>query len=74
VTLLADQLVRRGSLPLPQDAWYRKARPTFADALAAVRQQYWTHAGFRPSHGKEQVGKLSSALRECLTYALCRAA
>jgi hypothetical protein len=74
VTLLADRLVRRGSLPLPQEAWCRKARPTFADALAAVRQQYWTHAGFRISPRKEQVGKLPSALRECLTYALCRAA
>ena len=74
VTLLADRLVRQGRLPLSQDAWYRKARPTFADALAAVRQQYWTHAGFRISPRKEQVGKLSSALRECLIYALCRAA
>jgi DDE superfamily endonuclease len=74
VTLLADRLVRRGSLPLPQEAWYRKARPTFADALAAVRQQYWTHAGFRISPRKGQVGKLPSALRECLTYVLCRAA
>jgi hypothetical protein len=74
VTLLADRLVRRGSLPLPQDAWYRKARPAFADALAAVRQHYWTHAGFHSSHRKEQVGKLSSTLRKCLTYALCRAA
>jgi hypothetical protein len=74
VTLLADRLVRRGSLPLPQDVWYRKARPTFADALAAVRQQYWTHAGFHISHRKEQVGKLPNNLRECLIYALCRAA
>jgi DDE superfamily endonuclease len=74
VTLLADRLVRRGSLPLPQDVWYRKARPTFADALAAVRQQYWTHAGFHISHRKEQVGKLPNTLRECLIYALCRAA
>ncbi|MBV9479153.1 MAG: transposase [Acidobacteria bacterium] len=74
VTLLADRLVRRGSLPLPQDAWYHKARPTFADALAAVRQQYWRHAGFLISPRKQQVGKLPSALRERLTYALCRAA
>jgi hypothetical protein len=74
VTLLADRLARRGTLPLPQDAWYRKARPTFADALAAGRQHYWTHAGFHISHRKGQVGKLSSTLRKCLTYALCRAA
>jgi DDE superfamily endonuclease len=74
VTLLADRLVRRGTLLLPQDAWYTKSRPTFADALAAVRQHYWTQTGFRISRRKEQVEKLPSALRECLIYALCRAA
>ena len=74
VTLLAERLVRRGTLPLPQDAWYTKRRPTFADALAAVRQHYWRHTGFRVSRRKKQVGKPSSTLRECLLYALCRAA
>ena len=74
VTLLADRLARQSTLPLPQDAWYRKARPTFADALAAVRQHYWTHTGFCVSGRQEQVGKLSSTLRECLLYVLCRAA
>ena len=74
VTLLADRLVRQGRLPVPQDAWYRKARPTFADALAAVRRHYWTHTGFRVSDRKKQVQKPSSTWRECLTYALCRAA
>jgi hypothetical protein len=54
VTLPADRLVRRGSLPLPQEAWYRKARPTFADALAAVRQHDWRHAGFLISPRKKQ--------------------
>jgi hypothetical protein len=74
VTLLADRLARRGTLPLPQDAWYRKARPTFTDALAAVRQHYWRHRGFRLSSRKNQVGKLPRALRDSFIYALCRAA
>jgi hypothetical protein len=74
VTLLADRLVRRGTLPLSQDAWYAKRRPTLADALAAVRQHYWTHTGFCISSRKGQGKKLSSVLRECLVYALCRAA
>jgi DDE superfamily endonuclease len=74
VTVLADRLVRHGTLPMPQEAWYTKRRPTFADALAAVRQHYWKHAGFRVSGCRKQVQKLSSTLRECLTYALCRAA
>jgi hypothetical protein len=74
ITLLADRLVRRGTLPLPQDAWYRKQRPTFADALAAVRHHYWKQAGFRVSRRKNHMGKLSPTLRESLVYALCRAA
>jgi hypothetical protein len=74
VTLRADRLVREGTLPLSQDAWYTKPRPTFSDALAAVRQQYWRQAGFRVSGRKQQMRKLPRTLRECLTYALCRAA
>jgi DDE superfamily endonuclease len=74
VTLLADRLVRHGTLPLLQDAWYTKPHPTFSDALAAVRQHYWRQAGFRISGRQEQVRKLPSTLRECLTYALCRVA
>jgi DDE superfamily endonuclease len=74
VTLLADRLVRQGTLPMPHEAWYPKRWPTFADALATVRQHYWRQAGFRVSGCRKQVQKLSSTLRECLTYALCRAA
>lgn len=74
VTLLADRLVRQGTLPMRQDAWYTKPRPTFSDALATVRQHYWRQAGFRVSGRREQVRKLSRTWRECLTYALCRAA
>src|SRR3982750_3260525 len=57
VTLLAERLARRATLPLPQDAWYCKARPTFTDALAAVRQHYWRTRGFRLSRRKNQVRK-----------------
>jgi hypothetical protein len=74
VTLWADRLVRQGILPLPADAWYAKRRPPLADALAAVRQHYWTHTGFRVSGRQAQVKKLSNALRESLICVLCRAA
>ena len=74
VTLLADRLVRQGTLPLPPDAWYTKQRLTFADALAVVRQQYWRQAGFRLSGRKDHIAKLPQALRESLLYVLCRAA
>jgi hypothetical protein len=74
VTLLADRLVRQGALPLPQEAWYHKRRPTFTDALAAVRQHYWAQKGLRLSRRKKQVEKLPQALRKSLLYVLCRAA
>jgi hypothetical protein len=74
VTLLADRLVRHGTLPVPKEAWYNKPRPTFADALAAVRQHYWAHMGFRVSPRKDHIVKLPKALRQSLVYALCRAA
>ncbi len=74
VTLWADRLVRQGTLLLLPDAWYRKSRPTFADALAVVRQHCWRHMGFRISGRQAQVGKLPRVLQACLTYALCRAA
>jgi DDE superfamily endonuclease len=74
VTLLADRLVHQGTLPLPQDAWYSKEHPTFADALAAVRQHYWRQRGFRVSRRKDQIRKLSPALHESLLYVLCRVA
>jgi hypothetical protein len=74
VTLLADRLVHQGTWPLPQQAWYRKKHPTFADALAAVRQHYWRQRGFPISGRKDHLGKLPPALRESLIYALCHAA
>ena len=74
VTLLADRLARQGTLPIPKQAWYTKPRPTFADALAAVRQHYWACMGFRVSRHQDQIVKLPKALRESLVYALCRAA
>jgi DDE superfamily endonuclease len=74
ITLLADQLARHGTLPMSNDVWYTKPRPTFTDALAAVRQHYWRQTGFRLSGCKEQIVKVPKALRNSLIYALCRAA
>jgi len=41
VTLLATRLVRDGRLPVRTAAWDAKRTPTFSDALAAVRRQWW---------------------------------
>jgi len=37
VTLLAHRLTQRGKVLTRETAWYAKPRPTFSDALAAVR-------------------------------------
>lgn len=61
-------------MPLRRDAWYAKERPTFADALVAVRQHDWANMGFRASGRSADLVKLPKALRDCLAYALCRVA
>jgi hypothetical protein len=45
VTLVADALVAEEAVSVRQAAWYRKPRPTFADALAWVRRELWLAPG-----------------------------
>ena len=71
VTLLAHQRVRRNQLPRRQTAWYRKARPTFSDALAVVRHSLWSHLDFRPSRSQADSENISPKLLERFTEALC---
>ena len=48
VTLIAERLQARGlsRRPILTTAWYRKEKPTFADALAWVRGELWRHEDF----------------------------
>src|SRR4051812_42572742 len=46
VTLLASDLHQRGQLSLRSSAWYSKTQLTFADTIAAVRQQLWSCSFF----------------------------
>jgi hypothetical protein len=43
VTLTAQLLIDKGATCVRNTAWYRKARPTFADAIALVRRHVWEH-------------------------------
>lgn len=74
VTLLADRLAAGGPLPVRQSAWYVKPVPTFADALAAVRHQWWRHLAFPLSLPQSDDGKISPVLLDRFTEALCYAA
>jgi hypothetical protein len=46
VALLTTRLSKRTRLAVAEAAWYKKQRPTFADALAAVRREIWRAQGF----------------------------
>src|ERR671912_451579 len=74
VTLLAAQLGQRARTAVLVDSWYRKSRPTFADALAAVRRAIWRETGLLPSRPQHKASKPSHTLQRCLAYALCHAA
>ena len=74
VTLLAARLDRRARSTVHIDAWYRKPRPTFTDALAAVRRQFWHEQGLLLSGRQAEARKLRPTLRNGIAYALCHAA
>ena len=74
VTLLAARLSRHARLQVSAAAWYRKRRPTFADALAAVRRQLWREQGFLTSRRTCKPIKLRPTLRDGIVHALCYAA
>ena len=50
ITLTAHLLLEKGATCVRSTAWYSKTRPTFSDAMALVRQQWWEHIHFSMSH------------------------
>lgn len=52
VVLLAHQAQIQHPFELPNTAWYHKSLPTFADALALVRQHLWQCRLFQMSNDK----------------------
>lgn len=74
VTLLAHQRMARSTETLRRAAWYRKAHPTFSDALALVRKELWAHTTFRGSSREPDTLKVPRAFVEHLTETLCYAA
>jgi hypothetical protein len=74
VTLLAHQLAETEPLPVRQAAWYVKQRPTFSDALAAVRYQLWHPRDFHTSLSSTDVVKIPRSLLTRFIDMLCYAA
>jgi hypothetical protein len=71
VTLLAHSHARRDRLPVRQTAWYHKPLPTFSDALAIVRLNFWQQLYFQPSHFQGEIRKIPAKALECLRNAVC---
>jgi hypothetical protein len=74
ITLFAHGLMAQAAGSFRQAAWYRKAHPTFADALAMVRKELWASATFCGSPAQTDTVKVPRAFVERLTDAVCYAA
>ena len=74
VALFTHQYVSRRPVRVRQAAWYQKAQPTFADALALVRRQLWAQAAFPLSVSEPDMVKVPRSFIERLTDTLCYAA
>jgi hypothetical protein len=69
VTLWAG--ATRGGVRPRSAAWYPKPRPTFSDALAAVRYRLWTSTTFTTSRSRGEVTEIPRAKLEQLVLAAC---
>jgi hypothetical protein len=74
VTLLAARLPARDRRQATAAAWYPKSRPTFSDALAAVRRAIWREQALKTARRRRDRTKRRFALPAPWAYALCHAA
>lgn len=71
VTVLAHRLAQRGKVLTRRTAWYIKPRPTFSDALAAVRYELWRCPTFHTSQANRDIAKLPTTVLKRFAFALC---
>jgi hypothetical protein len=72
ITLAAHLRTECVELPIRQAAWYVKERPTFSDALSAVRQQLWFPATtFSMSTPEPDIIKIPRFLFDRLVDTVC---
>jgi hypothetical protein len=74
VTLLAQRRPIAAAGGVRRAAWYRKDRPTFADALASARRELWRQQGSCMSCCGPDLVKVPRAMLNRLTETLCYAA
>jgi hypothetical protein len=73
ITVLAHRLAQRGHVLARATAWYAKPRPTFSDALAAVRMELWRQPAFQMSKNNKHIAKLPNVIFKHFAQALCYA-
>jgi hypothetical protein len=71
ITVLAHRLAQRGKILTRRTAWYHKPRPTFSDALAAVRFELWRCPTFHTSTANRDIAKLPITVLKRFAFALC---
>ena len=74
VVMLANQAQTQHPFNLLNTAWYHKSFPTFADALALVRQQLWQFRLFQLSDTETDTVNIPRAFFNCWSDLLCYAA
>jgi hypothetical protein len=71
VVLWAHEIADSGALLPRAAAWYPKHKPTFSDALAAVRRRLWSDLIFGTSRQGAERGKIPDAIIHSLIQAAC---
>ena len=69
VTLIAHRWVKKRAQGCHATAWYKKVKPTFADALAGIRKQIW--ATFSTTQPQDDMVKIPRALFNRLIHTVC---
>ena len=74
ITLLANSLQQQGKLQINTSAWYKKEKPTFSDAIAAVRRLLWQNINFSTSDNQSDMIKIPKPLLSHFQHILAHAA
>lgn len=72
--LWADSLQKSAPLAVQATSWYHKERPTFCDALSAVRSQIWQQRDWGTSSETDDLLQIPRRVLNELTSILARAA
>lgn len=71
VTLWANDISAGAPITPRATLWYRKAEPTFSDALAAVRVQLWRDMTFSSAAHRPEIAKPPDPILDRLIQAVC---